>query len=786
MADIKISALPTATALDGTELIPVVQGGETRQNTVNNLGLARLSTDANGNTVLVGADGNIPIAGTYGFAYAEDDIQELIDTGTPVVLANDIALTKGISLGTGAKLNLNGFIMSAAGLHNFNLITTSNAIWNGNTGLDGVALLCADEGQIGNGTLTRVAGSPATMTWAAAGDTAGPAVNVSGADGKYTLASNNGKQIYVVVVNSRLPASDAKSVTVNATTGAKAMTWSRTSNVLTVVEAGHGRVAGDPVTLFGTNVAGCWFIDKVTDADTYVIRNDSRTNNSGSGTVFGVRDITYENGIQDAGFSNHTTTPSNFTTMGAVFNSIGSLKLRKLRGLDTQKYCFHLTHAAGWEIDDISFLSESDGVHVSSPARPGVIKKLRGTTNDNLLAFGVSDYKEYLLNYPTEPGIHHCDIGSFEDIYAEEAFNPVRFYGAATWYVGNAIGKKIYGVTTTTGAISIKGDTVVVGAASAQNARNITLEDVSVRYREGTASEVLGIDMSGDVRGIEINGFDVTEPFAANGCITINKPIKDLTVSNPRSPGFFTAGVSREWSGASIIALTNTATIETLRLRGLKRFKTENSVTANPYLVYNVNTANSIGNLLLEDIDVEHVSSSGGRLCLVRNNGILKKLVMEHVNASGAELLRQSVDTAQAGNVVELRDIHALKGANTGALYLVAIDGSNPGEFRADGVTGDATELYRCGSNNVENVNLRMSRIASTINALNVPVTGPLFRAYAPDVPVTLSYLDRSTPGQMCIAKTALGTIPINTLVVNDGSGAANSWKAVHNTALAY
>lgn len=743
-------------------------------------------TNLDGSVSLVGAGGAIPIAGQYAFAYAEGDIQELLDLGTPVVLANDIALTKGISLGTGAKLNLNGFTMSAAGLHNFNLITTSNAVWNGDTGLDGVALLCADEGQNGDGTLTRVAGSPATITWAAAGDTAGVAVNVSGADGKYTLASANGKQIYIVVVNSRLPASGAKSVTVNGTTGAKAIAWSRTSNVLTVVEAGHGRVAGDPVTLFGTNVAGCWFIDKVTDADTYVIRNDSRTNNSGSGTVFGVRDITYENGIQDAGFSNHTTTPNNFTTIGAVFNSVGSPKIRNLRGLDNQKYCFLLTHASGWDIENLSFVSESDGLHVSSPARPGVIKKLRGTTNDNLLAFGVSDYKEYLLNYPTEPGIHHCDIGAFEDIFAEECFNPVRFYGAATWYVGNAIGKKIYGVTTTSGAISIKGDTVVVGAASAQNARNITLEDVAVRYREGTASEVLGIDMNGDVRGITIDGFDVTEPFSSSGCITLNKPVKDLTVSNPRSPGFFTAGVSREWSGASIVALTNTATIETLRLRGLKRFKTENSVATNPYLVYNVNTANSIGNLLLEDIDVEHVSSSGSRLCLVRNNGILKKLVMEHVNASGAELFRQPVDTAQAGNVVELRDIHALKGANTGVLYLVPIDGSNPGEFRADGVTGDATELYRCGSNNVENVNLRMSRIASTINALNVPVTGPVFRAYAPDVPITLSFLDRATPGQMCIAKTALGTIPINSLVVNDGSGAANSWKAVHNIALAY
>lgn len=765
-----------------------MQFGQSAINVVLNEGQlpAKISTDANGNTVLVGEGGNIPIAGNYAFAHTEGDIQRLLDLGVPVALAGDTTITKGISLGTAAKLNLNGFTLSAGGLHNFNLITTSNAVWNGDTGLDGVALLCADEGQTGNGTLTRVAGSPATLTWAAAGDTAGAAVDVSGADGKYTLASNNGKRLYVVVVNSRLPASGAKSVTVNATTGAKAMTWSRASNVLTITEVGHGRAGGDPVTLFGANVAGVFFIDRVTGVDTYVIGHDSRTNGSGAGSVFGVRDITYENGVQDANYSGHTTTPNNFTTIGGVFHSVAGLKLRHLRGIDTQKYCFYLTHASGWDIENIEFNSNSDGVHISSPARPGNIKNLRGKTNDNMLAYGVADYKEYVLHWPTEPGNHDCIGGSFEGIFAEECFNTVRFYGSGTWYVGGITGKAIYGVVTTPAGISIKGDSGVVGASAQQNARDIHLEDISLRYNTGGAFQVLVCDMVGDVRGVSIDNFDVSEPPVASGSIQFNTPIKDVTISNPRSPGFFTAGVAREWSGSSVVCLSNTATIETLRLRGFKRFKTSNGVTTNPYIVYNVNTANSITNLLLEDLDVEHVSTTGNRLCLVRNNGILKKFVLEHATLSGAEIFRQPFASAQAGNVVELRDVHAVKGANTGALYLVPIDGANPGEVRADGVTGDATELYRCGNNNVQNVNLRLSRIASAINPLAVPVTGPVFRAYAPDVAITLSMLDRATPGQMCIARTALGTIPINTLAVNDGTGAANSWKAVHNTTLVY
>ena len=791
MADTKISALPTATALDGTELIPVVQGGETRQNTVNNLGLARLSTDINGNTVLAGPDGNIPFAGPYGFAYEEDDIQELLDLGTPVVLASDITITRSISIGTGSKLNLNGFELLLGGGTKRQMVTTSNAIWAaGAQPMGGVQIVCADEGITG-GTITRVPGSPAKLQWQATGDTAGTAVDVSGADTKYVLPSGTaGKALYVMVYRTQLNHTDTRTVIVNGTTGAKPMAWSRASNVLTVTEAGHNRQADDAIQLLGAGITTTAFIDYVVDANTYVITPDTRSNASGTGTVFGVRRFAITNGTFNGDYLTNVGA-ADWRSFGIFINAASSYDLHHLVVNDIPLHAIHMTNISKYKISHIhADFTAYDLVHVNGPSLGGDLEIVSGSTLDNMVGMGTTDYPQILTNSPLDAYNNgHVVVGNVRGLYPVDAWEAFRAYGCADWYIGWGKVDGIYGSSNTNQGFSIKGDTATIGSSVEQNCCDLEFKNVHMRPASTATVDfrLMTIDMTGDVRGITIDGFDLTHvPTGAAGVVKITGTVKDLTLKNPIWQDARTAaGALRGWSGGAVVELTNAGTIDTLKLEDWNRIPTENTENTNPYLVYVVNNANTINHLLLERVNPEHLSATGNRLRMVRNNGTIRRLTFKDCDTKGAEWLGHST-AGCATTQLEIINCNGYKGANTGNLYLCNFDQRMPERINLDGVDGDATQLLRQYTTTVSACRITARAVNPSMVALLKGASGPTYSVFSSDVPFTLSDLDRSVPGQTCIAKTALGTIPINTLAVNDGTGAANSWKAVHNTTLVY
>jgi len=447
----------------------------------------------------------------------------------------------------------------------------------------------------------------------------------------------------------------------------------------------------------------------------------------------------------------------------------------------------YATHDTGRKIRNLKFDSQSDGVHINSPSRGGAIANLSGKCADNMLAFGVSDYVQYLINRPDEPGIHDNVIGATRGILAEQCFNPVRFYGSATWFVGDGTVDDVYGTVTTNVGITIKGDTTVVGAASQQNARNIRISNISLKpTAPGSGFNLVLCDMVGTIFGIEVDNFDATEPPTSTGCISVTQPVQSMTVSRPRCPDLYTAaGARRQWSGAALVSANNAAgAFGTLVCKDWQRFKSENSVVA-PYGVLVVNSTNSIANLIFDNVDVEDVSTSGTRSVLVRNNGAITRVSFTRMTTSGWEWMRHTVSGAAAGNIVEIDGCRGIKGANAGVLYLTAFDFNPPGVYNAANVSGDATQLFRNAASTTPTVTMRLREIDSAIAALAVPVAGPLFRVFAPDVSIDLSLLSRKLAGQQALS-TGNGTIPAGCLAVNDNTNAANSWKAVHNSTLVF
>ena len=84
---------------------------------------AKMSTDSNGNTVLVGPDG-APLSLGGGNVSNEAELQQAIVSGVTAKLSGNVVLTKGISLKNDAHIDLNGYTLSAGGTHNFNMLTT--------------------------------------------------------------------------------------------------------------------------------------------------------------------------------------------------------------------------------------------------------------------------------------------------------------------------------------------------------------------------------------------------------------------------------------------------------------------------------------------------------------------------------------------------------------------------------------------------------------------------------------------------------------------------------------
>lgn len=70
MADTKISALTAATALDGTEPLPVVQGGATKKSTVRQILTGQLVTESGTSRTLSASDNGKIISCTSGSAVA--------------------------------------------------------------------------------------------------------------------------------------------------------------------------------------------------------------------------------------------------------------------------------------------------------------------------------------------------------------------------------------------------------------------------------------------------------------------------------------------------------------------------------------------------------------------------------------------------------------------------------------------------------------------------------------------------------------------------------------------
>lgn len=159
-----------------------------------------------------------------------------------------------------------------------------------------------------------------------------------------------------------------------------------------------------------------------------MLKNDSCYRNGSN------RRIIVEGGTWDGNNQAQTrgkVYPDKPYNMGVVmrFENVFDLTLRDLTIKDPESYAVQLRFADRFTIENITFdynmvKRNMDGVHVNGPARNGVIRNIKGATNDDLVALNCDDgYDDGEKFIYTKGNIENITV---DDLFADNGYTAVR------------------------------------------------------------------------------------------------------------------------------------------------------------------------------------------------------------------------------------------------------------------------------------------------------------------------------------------------------------------------
>lgn len=704
-----------------------------------------------------------------------------------------------------------GSVLQLFGTYGRTMLRNGNACTTGNLTIGAVFVICADSTTPSGTGQIRTVAAPLRLYYTAPGDTEGAAVDVSAADGKYTLVSSNGKSLYVSVARAYVNAPVTQAVkVVSSCDGARAATWSRNTTTLTVTEAGHSRRTGDCVTLFGATVAGLYFVDSVS-GNTWSVP-DTRGAGSGSCTVYGSRniEIACDNGSYfDYDQANRSIVNQSCDAHALIFNSISTLSTPGLRVANSRKYSFYATACAGVTTYGMEApKTASDGWHINGPARNVLLQGMSGQDGDNLTALGNSDFAPYVINWNADYGSGDVINATIENVRANNNHTELcRLYSTTGKVFRNIVVRNLTGtVDSTTSAItSIVTDTgTPVENAIEINIDGLTIERVDVRRSDGGEVRVF-TDISaaaatvGKRKNVILRDITLPSPMGdgANpivtgrgliGAIAVAGNYDSLTIERVHARLNLANGFA-EWKG-TVFNVQNGAVIRSLKISDVK-FANNNTLlpTAAFTSIVQTSAGTTITKLLISDVDMQEVNGTGTKAALlyVNQGTIVNAKLLSVANLDGDSIVR--VGGSGALNNCTIDDAYA----NSGSTYLIASDSSANENYCVNNIRGQFNSIFNMGAGVGGTRKFRGSGLFATFasgagqfngtfTSITLDVNGPEFVIDLANTALTRA----ANAGNVVKTKAIAGTIPAGVLAVCDASNAANSWKALHNTALVY
>lgn len=436
------------------------------------------------------------------------------------------SLDETLLLGSNTNLTFQpGTILQSSGTNQHTMMRTGNAEFSAAAlPIPGVSIYCADEVTAsGTGSLRYTSGTT-SLAWQAPGDSSfGAEVDISSVVsaatvGVFIITSSGGSSIYVYVAPAART-TVTRTVRLEPVTGAKAMTWTRASNVRTVTEASHGRRVGDFVINFGPSAdVSHGYITAVT-ANTYTFA-DTGSDQAvvQTGRAYGVRNIRINGNGAVLNYRKASLTTTLMSNLHAVIlNACSDVVVDALEVSNTTKYALLLTgfknvRVSGFRTfrDDSSVSSgNSDVVHPLGPGQGLTVERARAQGGDNLVGVGCADYYDYVFNCPGYGDLSLIG-GRIQDCWGENTNqHPVRFYNAnGTNVIRGWTVDGVWGTYSTNAdaAVAVIMDTMSGGMV---DSGQTNIDSLTVRYAEasrsdGSSSSAFKSSGAGTRRGLKI------------------------------------------------------------------------------------------------------------------------------------------------------------------------------------------------------------------------------------------------------------------------------------------
>lgn len=649
MAKTKISELSAAAALTGAEVVAAVQSGATVKATLADIAALVPSsfTDAEVLSIqsLMSVGGNVPAGSGW------RTMQDALNVGFLALAAGAHTLVEPLLIGAATTVKaVSGVTVTASGTYQHNMLRVGNADYlSSQDSVTGVYVLCADERtSYAEGTLTYTH-SGTTLTWQIDGDTAGTPMSIStvadaSTGGIFEIPSGTGGSLYVVVVVAAARNSTrTRRVRVEPITGMRPMTWSRTSSVLTVTEAGHARQPGDVVQLWGTNARGHFVVASAQPGSWTAV--DARSNNSGTGRAFGVNRVSLNiaGSVWDAGNGTLTAANTGLCTMPFLLFCCGGLRFDAPTVTRFAKYAIYLTgcgntRGRGLRVTGLASLN-NDGLHICGPNIDGEWDGVSGTSGDNLTAVGCCDYASYNIFWPEQGDIDVSDW-TLRNLRGEGAvFELFRIYNANTGKVRNFTVENLSGTVSSTSSAAW---TVMSDATASQvdagntNIDGLTVRNVNVVRADGSQMPTYRWLGTGTRRNLRMERVTPLPLGAVAGTVVVQSVLEDLTITFAEPANAF--------AGAAVALNTATSRVKKLRLEGV-RVRGDNAMpvtlgtgsAAQPILLDLSHASAQVDNLEVSGVVLEDVSSSGNKARLVSNSGVITKATLNGARTTGTD-----------------------------------------------------------------------------------------------------------------------------------------------------
>lgn len=403
--------------------------------------------------------------------------------------------------------------------------------------------------------------------------------------------------------------------------------------------------------------------------------------------------------------SNQTATNS-LNTMNVILSHVFNLEVTGTF-INAAKYNCLVACARKAYAHDMTFLGNSDGLHVTGPIIGMDVHRLEGRDGDNILGCGSGDYTAYLLSEGAVSGFKARQIVSRNNVT-----NPVRVWGTSAYSWDGEI-DGVYGSCTNQNMFQLLSDTLVVPDGNSW-IRNLRLKDV--RGDGGTAS-LINLQAK-TMDNIEVDGFEDFSTNTTTFSVAIGNSTTPVTATNIVIKNGKRAIASS--TGGLIVVTASAATVSNLVVQDCVYLPTNGAASC-------VEIRDTVTKLTIVGGYGAGTSGQGSRLLNVTSVGVLTEVALADILSNKWDWIINYAPTTN----LEVSVSNCTMGCNT----------NNP--FRMTGAGG------------VMKVRSAGSRYPSVTQAFVRTSTGT-FEAYGWDIPCDpASAVMATTNGQFCNSTNA-------------------------------